>query len=131
MFITFIGLLFTGFPIAWILAGTAIIFTCLGSVLEILEIPLGGFAEANFSVLSISVNRIYKLGENQVLVALPMFIYMGFMLDSSGIAEKMMVSMQNLFGKVRGGLAVTVCVIGIILAASTGIVGASVVLLGV
>ncbi len=105
MFITFIGLLFTGFPIAWILAGTAIIFTCLGSVLEILEIPLGGFAEANFSVLSISVNRIYKLGENQVLVALPMFIYMGFMLDSSGIAEKMMVSMQNLFGKVRGGLA--------------------------
>lgn len=131
MFITFIGLLFTGFPIAWVLAGTAIIFTCLGSVLEILEIPLGGFAEANFTVFSISVNRIYKLGENQVLVALPMFIYMGFMLDRSGIAEKMMVSMQNLFGKVRGGLAVTVCVIGIILAASTGIVGASVVLLGV
>ncbi|NNK85972.1 MAG: TRAP transporter large permease subunit, partial [Desulfobacterales bacterium] len=120
MFITFIGLLFTGFPIAWILAGTAIIFTCLGAGLEFLEIPLGGFAEANFSVLSISVNRIYKLGENQVLVALPMFIYMGFMLDSSGIAEKMMVSIQNLFGKVRGGLAVTVCVIGIILAASTG-----------
>jgi tripartite ATP-independent transporter DctM subunit len=68
---------------------------------------------------------------NWVLVAIPMFIYMGLMLDRSGIAEKMMDAMQKLFGKVRGGLAVSVAVIGIILAASTGIIGASVVLLGV
>ena len=68
--------------------------------------------------------------DNWVLVALPMFIFMGLMLDRSGIAEGLMKSMQNLFGKVRGGLAVTVTTIGIILAASTGIIGASVVLLG-
>jgi tripartite ATP-independent transporter DctM subunit len=68
--------------------------------------------------------------DNWVLVALPMFIFMGLMLDRSGIAEGLMKSMQSLFGKVRGGLAVTVTTIGIILAASTGIIGASVVLLG-
>lgn len=131
MFFTFIALLFTGFPIAWVLAGTSVLFTALGAVMEYFGISLGGFYEANFITFKASINRIYKLGENQVLVALPMFIFMGFMLDKSGIAERMMLSMQNLFGKVRGGLAVTVTMIGIILAASTGIVGASVVLLGI
>lgn len=131
MFATFISLLFTGFPIAWVLAGTSVLFTAVGAILEYFGISLGGFYEANFVAFKAVINRIYKLGENQVLVALPMFIYMGFMLDKSGIAEKMMLSMQNLFGKVRGGLGVTVTMIGIILAASTGIVGASVVLLGV
>jgi tripartite ATP-independent transporter DctM subunit len=69
--------------------------------------------------------------DNWILVALPMFIFMGIMLDKSGVAEKLMHSMQELFGRVRGGLAVTVTAIGIILAASTGIIGASVVLLAV
>ncbi|MBO6486720.1 MAG: TRAP transporter large permease subunit, partial [Pelagibacteraceae bacterium] len=69
--------------------------------------------------------------DNWVLIALPMFIFMGLMLDKSGIAKRMMHSMQRLFGNVKGGLAVTVALIGIILAASTGIIGASVVLLGV
>lgn len=131
MFFTFIALLFTGFPIAWVLAGTSVLFTALGAILEYFGISLGGFYEANFITFKANISRIYRLGDNQVLVALPMFIFMGFMLDKSGIAERMMLSMQNLFGKVRGGLAITVTVIGIILAASTGIVGASVVLLGV
>lgn len=69
--------------------------------------------------------------ENWILVALPMFIFMGIMLDKSGVAEKLMKSMQELFGRVHGGLAITVTAIGIILAASTGIIGASVVLLAV
>ncbi len=69
--------------------------------------------------------------DNWVLVALPMFIFMGLMLDKSGVAERMMHAMQGLFGRVRGGLAIAVTLIGIILAASTGIIGASVVLLGV
>ena len=69
--------------------------------------------------------------DNWILVALPMFIFMGIMLDKSGVAERLMNSMQELFGRVRGGLAITVTAIGIILAASTGIIGASVVLLGV
>jgi tripartite ATP-independent transporter DctM subunit len=81
--------------------------------------------------MGMAVNRIYKLMTNWVLVAIPMFVFMGLMLDHSGIAERMMQSMQDLFGKVKGGLAITVAMIGIILAASTGIIGASVVLLGV
>jgi tripartite ATP-independent transporter DctM subunit len=127
MFVTFIGLLFTGFPIAWVLGGTAVIFTGVGMLADQY---LGAFTGIDYLVFSMSINRIYRLMYNWVLVALPMFIFMGIMLDRSGIAERMMKSMQNLFGKVRGGLAVTVCLIGIILAASTGIVGASVVLLG-
>jgi len=67
---------------------------------------------------------------NWVLVALPMFIYMGLMLDKSDVSKKLMFSMQNLFGRLRGGLAITVTAIGVLLAASTGIIGASVVLLG-
>jgi len=69
--------------------------------------------------------------QNPVLVALPMFIFMGFMLDQSGVAQRMMKSMQILFGGMRGGLALSIMLIGIILAASTGVIGASVVLLGV
>jgi tripartite ATP-independent transporter DctM subunit len=127
MFVTFIGLLFTGFPIAWVLGGVAVIFTIVGYVSDMYFGTLTGL---DYLTLGMSVNRIFKFMDNWVLVALPMFIFMGLMLDRSGIAEGLMKSMQNLFGKVRGGLAVTVTTIGIILAASTGIIGASVVLLG-
>ena len=127
MFVTFIGLLFTGFPISWVLGGTAVIFTGVGLLADKF---LGTWTGIDYVVFSMSVNRSYRLMYNWVLVALPMFIFMGLMLDRSGIAERMMKSMQNLFGKLHGGLAATVCLIGIILAASTGIVGASVVLLG-
>jgi tripartite ATP-independent transporter DctM subunit len=85
----------------------------------------------DYNVLGLLVGRIYGIMTNWVLIALPMFIFMGLMLDKSGIAQKMMHSMQKLFGNINGGLAITVALIGIILAASTGIIGASVVLLGV
>jgi tripartite ATP-independent transporter DctM subunit len=75
-------------------------------------------------------DRIWSLMNNWVLVALPMFIFMGLMLDRSGVAQRLMKNMAQLFGGVRGGMAVTVALIGILLAASTGIIGASVVLLG-
>ena len=127
MFVTFICLLFTGYPIAFVLMGTAAIFTLVGFTSDLY---LGTTTGVNFLYVGMVVNRIYKLMDNWVLVAIPMFIFMGLMLDQSGIAEKMMNSMQDLFGKVHGGLAVTVALIGIILAASTGIIGASVVLLG-
>ena len=127
MFLTFIGLLFTGFPVAWVLGGTAVLYTLVGYCADLW---FGTWTGLDYLTLGMSVNRIYKFMDNWVLVALPMFIFMGLMLDRSGIAEKMMKSMQNLFGKVHGGLAVTVTTIGIILAASTGIIGASVVLLG-
>jgi len=127
MFLTFVGLLFTGFPVAFVLGGVAVLFTLVG---YLSDLWFGTITGLDFLTFGMSVNRIYKFMDNWVLVALPMFIFMGLMLDRSGIAENLMKSMQQLFGKVRGGLAVTVTTIGIILAASTGTIGASVVLLG-
>jgi tripartite ATP-independent transporter DctM subunit len=127
MFVTFIGLLFTGFPIAFVLGGVAVLFTLIG---QLSDLYLGTDIGIDFDIIGMVANRVYKLMDNWVLVAIPMFIFMGHMLDNSGIAERMMKAMQEMFGKVRGGLAITVAMIGIILAASTGIVGASVVLLG-
>jgi tripartite ATP-independent transporter DctM subunit len=128
MLATFIGFLMTGFPIAFVLCGVSVLFAIVG---YLADLYLDTFTGLDFSVLGMIVMRVFTLMSNWVLVAIPMFIYMGLMLDRSGIAEKMMDAMQKVFGKVRGGLAVSVAVIGIILAASTGIIGASVVLLGV
>lgn len=127
MFCTFIACLFTGIPVGYVLAGTGVIFGFIG---YFSDIYLGTITGLDFNTLGLVVSRLYSLMENWVLVALPMFIFMGLMLDRSGVAERLMLSMQDLFGKVRGGLALTVTLIGIILAASTGIIGASVVLLG-
>ena len=127
MFLTFIGFLFTGIPVAYVLGGVGVLFAGVGYLSDMYLDTITGL---DFLTLGLVVNRIYKIMDNWVLVALPMFIFMGMMLDKSGVAEKLMHSMQELFGKVRGGLAITVTAIGIILAASTGIIGASVVLLG-
>ena len=128
MLATFIGLLMSGFPIMFILGGVSVLFTIVG---YLADQHLDTVTGLDLSVLGMIVMRVFKLMSNWVLVAIPMFVFMGLMLDRSGIAERMMDSMQKLFGKVRGGLAISVAVIGIILAASTGVIGASVVLLGV
>ncbi|WP_318527643.1 TRAP transporter large permease subunit [Actibacterium sp. XHP0104] len=135
MFITFIMLLFTGFPVAWTLAGVGVLYCGVAYLFDNGMMNWTGLEETltglDYLTLGAVVNRVYATMSNAVLVALPMFIFMGLMLDESGVAEKLMTSMQRLFGTVRGGLAITVTMIGIILAASTGIIGASVVLLGV
>ncbi len=128
MFVSFIALLFTGFPVAWVLAGVGVAFTGIAYITDSMDLTVTGL---DYNTLGLLTGRIFNVMENWVLVALPMFIFMGLMLDKSGVAERMMQSMQKLFGNVRGGLAITVTLIGIILAASTGIIGASVVLLGV
>ena len=126
MFLAFIGLVFTGFPIAWILAGLAVLFTALAIVFEVdFGIPIG----VDWAYASISVERIWNVMENWVMVALPMFVFMGLMLDRSGVANRLMTSFARLFGRVGGGLAVSIALIGVLLAATTGIIGASVVLL--
>nr|WP_245223495.1 TRAP transporter large permease subunit [Ruegeria sp. HKCCSP346] len=135
MFLTFIALLFTGYPVAWVLAGVGVAYCGLAYLFDN-DLMLWTGLESTFTgldylTLGAVVNRVYATMSNAVLVALPMFIFMGLMLDESGVAERLMSSMQRLFGTVRGGLAITVTLIGIILAASTGIIGASVVLLGV
>lgn len=127
MFITFIIMLLSGYPVAFCLAGTSIVFTFVG---YLSDQYFGTVTGVDFNYFGLVVTRIYKIMANWVLVSIPMFIFMGLMLDRSGIAEKLMISSQELFGKVRGGLAITVTMIGVLLAASTGIIGASVVLLG-
>ena len=128
MFGTFIALLMTGFPIAFVLGGTGCLFAVIG---YLSDLYLGTTTGIDFNIIGMVVNRVYKLMSNWVLVAVPMFIFMGIMLEHAGLAERMMKNMQALFGKVRGGLAISVALIGIILAASTGIMGASVTLLGI
>ena len=126
MFISFIGLVFSGFPVAWLLGGLAVMFTALAIVLEA-DFNLATGVDWDYT--SLAVERIWNVMENWVMVALPMFILMGLLLDRSGIARDLMNSFARLFGSLRGGLAVAVAVIGLLLAATTGIIGASVVLL--
>ena len=128
MFASFMGLLLLGFPVAWSLAGIGLLFAVLGYVLvEHFDANLWFTWDGTIGVLDA---RIYGIVANELMVALPLFIFMGIMLDRSGIAERLMHSLVRVLGPLRGGYAVTVVVVGILLAASTGIVGASVALLG-
>jgi len=126
MFVSFIGLILTGFPVAWVLGGLSVLFTAIAIVLDV---DLGFSISVDWAYASLSVNRTWDVMKNWVLVALPMFIFMGLMLERSGIANDLMTNLSRIFGRVRGGLAITVTVIGLLLAATTGIIGASVVLL--
>ncbi len=138
MFLSFIFLLFRGIPVAFALVGVSLIFALIAEIFldpfrssfrDIIEFDRTGIDYQRLSVLS---GRLFgNIVKNPVLVALPMFIYMGLMLDQSGVAQRMMHAMQKLFGGLKGGLSLTVMLIGIILAASTGVIGASVTLLGV
>ncbi|OED42006.1 C4-dicarboxylate ABC transporter [Chromatiales bacterium (ex Bugula neritina AB1)] len=128
LFFSFIALIFTGYPVAWIMGGLAVAFTAI-SVLS--DTYLDTFMGVDWGYSSIMVTRFYAVMNNWILVALPMFIFMGIMLDRSGIAEDLMTNLGKLFGRVRGGLAIAVVFVGVLLAASTGIIGAAVVLLAI
>jgi tripartite ATP-independent transporter DctM subunit len=126
MFAFFIGGLFTGYPLAFVLGGTAVLFALLGNVAE----WFGIFVDVNFNWMRNVVSRTYgSVMANYGLVSLPMFVFMGHMLDRSGVALTLLRALQLTFARVPGGLAIAVTLIGIVLAASTGIIGASVVLL--
>ena len=127
MFVAFIALIFTGFPVAWVLGGLAVLFTAIGIVAKT-QFGLPVFV--NWDYASLVADRIWDIMNNWVLVALPMFIFMGLMLDRSGVAQRLMENLARLLSGVNGGLAISVAIIGLLLAASTGIIGASVVLLG-
>ena len=95
MFVSFIGLLFTGFPIAWVLGGTAVIFTGVGMLADRY---LDAFTGIDYLVFSMSINRIYRLMYNWVLVALPMFIFMGLVMEKTRIAEDLLLALVVLVG---------------------------------
>lgn len=126
MFAAFIGLILTGFPVAWVLGGLAVLFTAIAIVLDV---DLGFDLGVDWAYTSLTVDRIWNVMDNWVLVALPMFVFMGLMLDRSGMARDLMDNLVRLFGRIHGGLAITITIIGLLLAATTGIIGASVVLL--
>ncbi len=120
MFFTIIGALMIGFPVAFTLPGVALFFALAGWL-------VGAFDLSNLSSLA---PRYLGIMLNDVLVAVPLFIFMGMMLERSGIAEQLLVTMGRLFGDLRGGLGISVILVGTVLAASTGIVGATVVTMG-
>ena len=109
-----------GFPISFTLAGTSLVFAGIG-------VALGAFDP---SFLGFVPNRIYGVMTNVVLIAIPLFVFMGVMLERSKVAEELLDTMGQLFGNLRGGLGISVSVVGALLAASTGIVGATVVTMG-
>ena len=127
MIASFILLIFTGFPIAWVLGGLAAIFTAFAIIFEV---DFNIATNVDWYYTSMTIDRIWDVMENWVMVALPMFIFMGILLDRSGLAKDLLTSFSRLLGGIKGGLAITVTLIGVLLAASTGIIGASVVLLG-
>ncbi|QEA38885.1 TRAP transporter large permease subunit [Pistricoccus aurantiacus] len=109
--------IFTGYPVAFLLGGLGILFAFIG------DIPL--------PFLGTVGSRIFGgVIENWLLIAIPLFVFMGLMLERSGVAQRLLLTLQRLFGRIHGGLAVSVAILGIVMAASTGIIGASVVMLG-
>lgn len=120
MFFGVIGMLMLGFPVAFTLAGTSLIFGMIGLHFEIF----------NFTNLTALAGRYIGFMTNEVLVAVPLFIFMGVMLERSQIAEQLLMTMSKLFGNLRGGLGISVVLVGALLAASTGVVGATVVTMG-
>ncbi len=133
MFGVAIVLLLIGYPVAFSLGGVAVLFALIGSdFLPSLGLALPWEPMFPLARLNILPNRIYgNIMDNYTLVAVPFFVFMGVMLEKSGLAEELLETMGALFGTLRGGLAISVVAVGALLAASTGVVGASVVTIGV
>ncbi len=120
MFITVCVVLIMGFPVAFALAGVAFVFGAIAISIGVMD----------DTFLRAMPNRIFGTMTNEVLIAVPLFVFMGVMLERSKVAEELLDNMARLFGTLRGGLGISVSIVGALLAASTGIVGATVVTMG-
>jgi tripartite ATP-independent transporter DctM subunit len=120
MFLATIFAVMAGYPVAFTLAGVALAFATLGIALGVFDV----------AILSALAGRYFGTMTNEALVAVPLFVFMGVMLERSKIAEALLTTMGELFGALRGGLGYSVVIVGALLAASTGIVGATVVTMG-
>lgn len=121
LFVLLAVFLLAGYPVALTLAGTAIIVGFIGYLADLFPLVL----------LNVLPNRIFGLVTNETLIAVPLFIFMGVMLEKSGIASSLLENMSKLWGKIRGGHVYSVLIVGVLMAASTGIVGATVVTMGI
>jgi len=117
--VTLLALL-AGFPVALTYGGVAVIFALIGDYLDLF----------NFGMLNLYPLRIFGVMKTETLVAVPLFVFMGVMLEKSNLAGKLLTTMGRMFGTLRGGLGISVLLVGALLAASTGIVGATVVTMG-
>ena len=120
MFFSVVVVLLGGFPVAFSLGGVALIFAAAGTVT--------GIFDSTF--LGAMPNRLFGIMSNETLMAVPLFVFMGVTLERAKIAESLLESLSSLFGKLHGGLGISVTLVGMLLAASTGIVGATVVTMG-
>ncbi|AWL10952.1 Ectoine TRAP transporter large permease protein TeaC [Saliniradius amylolyticus] len=120
LFVLVCVVLMLGFPVAFSLAGTALLFAGVCSL----------FGAFELSYLQALPNRLYGIMTNQTLLAVPLFVFMGVMLEKSRLAEQLLQAMAQVFGRYKAGLAVSVILVGMLMAASTGIVGATVVTMG-
>ena len=120
MFLAVFLVLLSGYPVAFSLAGTALGFAWWGIQLEVFD----------SAFLTALPNRLYGIMNNNTLIAVPLFVFMGIMLERSKVAENLLDTMAELFGSVPGGLGISVTIVGMLMAASTGIVGATVVTMG-
>jgi tripartite ATP-independent transporter DctM subunit len=120
MFLGLLVFVFSGYPIAFSLAGTGLFFSIFGML-------MGYFDVSFFNTLT---ERIFGVMANYVLLAVPFFIFMGTMLEKSKLAEDLLTTIGMLFGPIRGGVAIAVVLVGTLLAAATGVVGATVVAMG-
>ena len=120
MFAAVFIVLLMGYPVAISLAGTALAFAFAGNYFDLFDAT---FLEA-------LPNRLFGIIENDTLIAVPLFVFMGVMLEKSKVAESLLENMSKLFGSLPGGLGFSVVLVGMLMAASTGIVGATVVTMG-
>jgi len=120
MFVGAFALIFTGYPVAFALGGSALFFAALGVQFGLLD----------WALMFAFPERVFGIMSNYVLLAVPFFIFMGTMLEKSKLAEDLLRTIGKLFGPLRGGLALAVVFVGALLAAATGVVGASVVAMG-
>ena len=120
MFVVVFLIIFTGYPVAFALGGASLLFAVLGVQADFFS----------WNLLYAMPERIFGVMSNYVLLAVPFFIFMGIVLEKAKLAEDLLTTIGKLFGTLRGGLALAVVIVGAMLAAATGVVGASVVAMG-
>ena len=133
MFFTGLGMLFIGFPVAFTFGAVAVFFGMAAGIIEAFndgELLIDGI-DNGLMMFAMMPHRIWSIMNNTILMAIPLFILMGLILQKTKLAERLLESMGYLFGEIRGGLAISTVLVGSLLAASTGVVGASVVAMGV
>lgn len=133
MFFVALCMLLFGYPVAFTFGAVSVVFGMAAGFIEAIHYS-SGFIEGfnnGMNMFAFMPHRIYAIMNNTILMAIPLFIYMGIVLQKTNLAERLLESMGFLFGEIKGGLAISTVLVGALLAASTGVVGASVVAMGV